>query len=781
MIREENGLFLLQTERTQYMFFRRATGHLEHLYYGERYDGPSAAAMTEKQAFLPGSAVAYAPEYAALNLENLCLEMSTHGKGDLREPLLVVTTADGSRTRDFLYAGHEILPGRDDDSSGLPGSYGTDEEVDTLIITLKDATSGLSLLLRYHVYAHCDVITRSTELVNSCNGSARVSRLLSMQLDLPDGEYAMTTFTGAWAREMGKNTQSVSAAKLVNSTVAGVSSNRCNPFFMIHAKDAGETHGECFAFNLVYSGNHYSVVEQNPYGKVRVLSGINPEGFGWMLQPGERFRTPEAVMAFSASGFSGISVAMHEFVRRHIVRGEWQWRERPILFNSWEASYFDINESLLIRLAKKAKSLGVELFVLDDGWFGARDGEKSSLGDWVENRKKLPGGIAGLAKKVTALGLSFGIWVEPEMVNVDSDLYRAHPDWTVQVPDLPHSEGRHQRILDLANPAVQEYVIHSMHRVFSAGDISYVKWDMNRVFSDWYSPHLAPEEQGGFLHRYVLGLYRVIGMLTSEFPHILFEACASGGNRFDLGMLSFMPQIWASDNTDAVSRLDIQEGYSYGYPPSVMGAHVSGAPNHQTLRRTPADMRYHVASFGLLGYECNLLDFPQERQDAIREETERYKQWRSVFQFGSLYRIPHHRVRSWMAVSADRKRAVLGIFQILVRPNQPDLRICGRGLEETRRYRFYNIPASVSIKEFGDLINTESPVHIRDGSLVQDLAAKFYKLSGETEEYILTGAQIMKGGVSLKQAFIGMGFTDEVRLFQDFASRTYYLEAVEGD
>ena len=782
MIREEDGLFILHTEHTQYLFLLREPGHLEHLYYGERYDGPCAEAMSEKQDFLPGSAIAYSRDESALNLENLCLEMSAHGKGDIREPFLVATTADGSRTRDFLYVRHEIVAGKNDtdNSSGLPGSYGSTDEVDTLIITLKDTTSGLSLVLRYHVYAHCDVITRSAELVNDDTATVRIDRILSTQLDLADGEYAMTTFTGAWAREMGKNTQSVSAAKLVNSTVAGVSSNRSNPFFMIHAKDAGETHGECFAFNLVYSGNHYSVVEQNPYGKVRVLSGINPEGFGWMLQPRERFRTPEAVMAFSASGFSGISVAMHEFVRRHIVRGEWQWRERPILFNSWEASYFDIHESLLVRLAKKAKSLGIELFVLDDGWFGNRNGDTTSLGDWVENRKKLPSGIAGLAKKITTLGLSFGIWVEPEMVNTDSDLYRAHPDWAVQVPDRDHSEGRNQRILDLANPAVQEYVVDSMRRVFSSGDISYVKWDMNRVFSDWYSPYLAPEEQGGFLHRYVLGLYRVLDILAGEFPHILFEACASGGNRFDLGMLSFMPQIWASDNTDAVSRLAIQEGYSYGYPPSVMGAHVSGSPNHQTLRRTPAETRYRTAMFGLLGYECNLLDFPQERQDAIREETERYKQWRSVFQFGSLYRIPHHRVRSWMAVSSDRKRAVLGIFQILVRPNQPDLRIYGRGLDEATRYRFYNIPTGVSIKEFGDLINTESPVHIRDGSLVQDLAAKFYKLPGEKEEYILSGAQIMKGGVSLKQAFIGMGFTDEVRLFQDFASRVFYMEAVEA-
>jgi len=779
MIREENGLFVLRTDHTQYVFYRRETGHLEHLYYGDRYDGSSPEAMCEKQAFLPGSAIGYSPEISALNLENLCLEMSAHGKGDLREPFLVVTTADGSRTRDFLYESHEITPGRDADPSGLPGSYGTADEVDTLAVILKDAASDLSLVLRYHVYAHCDVITRSAELVNGCTEPVRVSRFLSTQLDLPDGEYAMTTFTGAWAREMHRDTQQISGAKLVNSTVAGVSSNRCNPFFMIHGRDTGETHGDCFAFNLVYSGNHYSVAERNPYGKVRILSGINPEGFEWTLKPGERFRSPEAIMAFSSSGFSGISAAMHEFVRHHIVRGAWQWKERPILFNSWEASYFDIHESLLVRLAKKAKSLGIELFVLDDGWFGKRDGDTSSLGDWVENRKKLPAGLRGLSKKITALGLSFGIWVEPEMVNEDSDLYRSHPEWVVQVPGRPHSEGRNQRILDLANPEVQDFIITTMRRVFSSGEISYVKWDMNRVFSDWYSPHLAPEDQGGFLHRYVLGLYRVLETLTGEFPHILFEACASGGNRFDLGMLCYMPQIWASDNTDAVSRLDIQEGYSYGYPPSVMGAHVSGSPNHQTLRRTPAESRYHVATFGLLGYECNLLDFPAGRQDAIRNETERYKQWRSVFQFGALYRIPHYRVRVWMTVSADRKRAVMGIFQILVQANQPDLRIRGCGLDPAMRYRFYNIPAGVSIKEFGDLINTQAPVHIRDGSLVQDLAAKFYKLSGEQEEYLLTGDQIMKGGISLKQAFIGMGHTDEVRLFQDFASRLYYMEAVE--
>ena len=780
MISCHNGVFTLKTKNTCYLFFRRPSGHLEHFHYGEIIQTDEPDALMQKNEFLPGNAIAYSKEDSRLNLENLCLEMSSLGKGDIREPFIEVTLEDGSETLDFLYDHHEIYQGKND-YEGLPSSYGSTDEVETLVVTLKDRNSDLKLELFYHVYETVDVITRSSRLINCSDSSVILKRLLSAQIDFPHHYYSMVTFHGAWAREMEKTVQHCQSGKLVNSTLAGFSSNRANPFFMISGRETTEEYGHCFGFNLVYSGNHYSVAEVSSYGKLRVAAGINPERFSMNLGPGEVFQSPEVVMSYSKEGFTGLSHQMHDFVRNHIVRGQWQWKQRPVLFNSWEASYFKINEKKLSGLAKKAKAVGIELFVLDDGWFGERKNDESSLGDWHVNKKKLPGGLSALSEKINALGMDFGIWVEPEMVNEDSECYRKHPEWAVRIPGKHHSEGRNQMILDLTIKEVQKYVIDAMRKVFSSGNIRYVKWDMNRIFSDHFSPaqFSASEEmdQGSFSHRYILGLYRILETLVAEFPHILFEGCASGGNRFDLGILSYMPQIWASDNTDAISRLSIQEGYSYGYPLSVIGAHVSDCPNHQTLRNVPEKTRYHVACYGLLGYECNLEDASKERLKEIKEEIREYKKWREVYQFGDFYRIPHPDVKSWMVVDKEKKRAVGSIFQTLMKANRPDLIFRGKGLIPDETYHFYNIPITHNVKTFGSLINTASPVHIRDGSLTQDLIAKFYRLEGEKEDCRIRGSVICHRGVSLKQAFIGTGFNEHVRLFQDFSSRTYYMEA----
>ena len=775
MIFCHNGLFTLKTKNTCYLFYRRSSGHLEHFHYGEMIDLEDPEAFMQKNEFLLGNAVAYGKEDPALNLENLSLEMSSLGKGDIREPFLRIIHENGSETSDFLYVNHEILKGKKD-YKDLPSSYGHEDEVETLVVTLKDRNSDLELELLYHVYEEVDVITRSSRMINPGESRVTLERLMSAQIDFHHHDFTMITFTGAWAREMNKTLQPCAGGKLVNSTLAGVSGNRANPFFMIAGRETTEDDGDCYGFNLVYSGNHYSVAESSPYGKLRVATGINPERFSMDLGPGEVFQSPEAVISYSNKGFTGLSHQMHDFIRQHIVRGEWQWKQRPVLFNSWEAAYFKINEKKLLRLAKKAKEVGIELFVLDDGWFGKRNNDESSLGDWHVNRKKLPGGLRGLSEKINSLGLDFGIWVEPEMVSEDSDCYGKHPEWAVKIPGHHHSQGRNQMILDLSNKEVQEYVIDSMGKVFSSGNISYVKWDMNRIFSDVYSPTLEKEKMKSFSHRYLLGLYHVLETLSGEFPHILFEGCASGGNRFDLGMLCYMPQIWASDNTDAISRLTIQEGYSYGYPLSTMGAHVSDCPNHQTLRRTPEKTRYHVACYGLLGYECNLGDASKERLKEIKEEIRDYKKWREVYQFGDFYRISHSNLKSWMVVSKNRKKGVGSLFQILAEAGRPDLVFRGKGLLPDEIYHFYNIPMTHNVKIFGDLINTVSPVHIKDGSVPQDVIAKFYKPEGEKESYYLRGSAICRRGVSLKQAYVGTGFNDKVRVFQDFTSRTYYME-----
>ena len=426
-----------------------------------------------------------------------------------------------------------------------------------------------------------------------------------MLMDMAEIDLTMHTFNGAWAREMGRYDTPVKSGKHINASFTGTSSSRANPFVMFSRPGCTEEYGECFGFNLIYSGNHYEAAEVNGFGKTRITIGINPENFEYMLNPNEDFESPEAVMTFSDKGFNKMSQNMHYFVREHIVRGEWKYKARPVLLNSWEANYFDINEDKLVNLGKAAKDVGIEMLVMDDGWFGERDDDTTSLGDWDVNPKKLPDGLKGICDKINDIGLDFGIWVEPEMVNVKSRLYEAHPDWAMGVPGKPHTEGRSQRILDLTNTEVQNFIIEKMTQVFTSANIAYVKWDMNRIFSDYYAPGLPADRQGEIAHRYYIGLYRVMKELTNRFPHILFEGCSSGGNRFDLGTLCYFPQIWASDNTDALSRADIQNGYSYGYPMSTVSAHVSACPNHQTHRVTPLNTRFNVAAFGVFGYECN--------------------------------------------------------------------------------------------------------------------------------------------------------------------------------
>ena len=802
MIREKNGSFELSTRDTTYVFRIRKNGLLEHVYYGEKIDllgdegilEDQMEALAEKQTYAPGNSLChdqekgFSPEYCGF-------ELSASGKGDVREPMVEIIGRDGVRTLDFVYSGHEISMGKKAFET-LPGSCDEKDQVGQLKIMLEDTWQQLRLELYYWVYEDCNVITRSAVLVNNGEQPVTVERLLSMLVDLEGDNWLVRSFSGAWAREMHANRIQLQGGKYVISSATGTSSNRMNPFFFLEKGDAGEDHGECIGFNLIYSGNHYEAAEVSPYGKTRIVSGVNPAGFSWLLEPGERLEAPEAVMTYSNAGENGMSKNMHAFIREHVVRGNWKKKERPILINSWEAFYFDFNESKLLKLAEKAKDVGVELFVLDDGWFGKRDDDTSSLGDWTENKKKLPHGLNGLAKKINAMGLDFGLWVEPEMVNVDSELYRAHPEWVLEIPGKPHAEGRNQRILDLSNPVVQDYVISEMKRVFSSANISYVKWDMNRIYGDAYSQALPMERQGEVVHRCQIGLYRCMRELTEAFPEILFEGCASGGNRFDLGILCYFPQIWASDNTDALCRAEIQNGYGYGYPQSVIGAHVSSCPNHQTLRVTPLETRFAVASFGILGYECNLIDAKKEDLEAIKIQTELYKKWRSVFQFGTWMRGKTFgkagacngsgvsqlwdgdgNLQEWHCVSEDRSRAVILLLQRFAIPNNHSGRIRAKGLDPEKIYHFENRELKYNVKDFGDLINMVAPIHVKQDSLLHDVVAKYVKMDGEKENYRMRGDVLMRAGVNLKQSFGGTGYNDQIRFFQDGGARLYFLEA----
>ncbi len=784
MIRRLGNGFVLDTELTTYVFSVLPSGHLEHVYYGKKIhikDEKEIAVLSEKRVCLAGNAVAYSPEYPVLGLEDVCLEMSGWGKGDIRQPFVEIIHADGSSTSDFLFADALIQQGKTPLET-LPSSYEENGEVQELIVTLKDQYYQIELQLHYAVFEKQNVITRSAKVINLSEETIVLNRLMSTQLDLSDSEWMMTSFHGAWAREMKKHSVMADGCRIVNESVCGTSSNRANPFVMLSRKTTTEDEGECYGLNLVYSGNHMESVETGAFGKLRFISGIHPETFQFHLEKNESFESPEAVMTYSHQGFNGMSQNMHRFVRECIVRGAWKNKVRPVLLNSWEACYFDINERKLVNLAKAGKEVGIELFVMDDGWFGLRDDDTQALGDWKANPKKLPQGIKGLAQKINELGLQFGIWVEPEMVNVNSELYRSHPNWAIEIPDKPHSESRNQRILDFCNPEVVEYMTKQMEEVFSAGNIAYVKWDMNRIFSDVYSPYLPAKYQKEVSHRYMMGIYRMMDVLMKKFPDILFEGCASGGNRFDLGMLCYFPQIWASDDSDAIYRVEAQTNYSYGYPMSTLTAHVSGCPNHQTLRNTPLTTRFHVAAFGVLGYECHLGEMTKEELKEIKAQIELYKSWREVLQKGSFYRGRNgQNIYEWTCVSCDQSKAVGMVLQKLVQPNTSFETYTPKGLLPDVTYHFSNRQLQFDLKEFGSLVNQVSPIHIKQNSMLHHVASSIIKMKGEVENFDASGELLMNAGVKLKQGFGATGYADDIRFFSDFGSRMYFMEELKKD
>ena len=771
MITKIDNLFILNTENTSYIFRITEALLLEHIYYGKRVNPfPMSDAGKEKHEFPRGSTISYSDDFNNLCLEDLCLEYSSYGKGDIREPFILCEYEDGSVTSDFIYFDYKI--GHDDICKTLPTSYGNDK-LDGLKIVLKEKNRDVYLELYYDVYPECDVITKRINVINKCDDDVRLNRVMSSQLDFDNKDFNFITFSGAWAREMDMNYMPCKTGTVINSSITGTSSSRHNPFVMLAEYNAYENMGDVYGINLVYSGNHYEAVDVNSYDKLRLINGINPNGFNWKLSKGETFEAPEAVLTYSKDGFNGVSNNMHLFINKHIIRGYWKNRIRPIINNSWEAAYFDFNQSRILNMAKAAKEVGVELFVLDDGWFGKRDDDTKALGDWYPNDKKLPEGIEGISSKINEIGLDFGIWVEPEMVNRDSDLYRKHPEYALEHHDINQSLGRNQLILDLTNKEVREHIYNAMKNLFSSGNIKYVKWDMNRIFSDVFSKALPKDRQGEVFHRYVLGLYEILERLQKEFTEILFESCSSGGNRFDLGMLCYMPQVWASDNTDALCRWTIQRGYSYGYPLSAISAHVSDSPNHQTLRKTGIETRFQVACFGNLGYELNIAELSKEEKDAIKKQISWYKEYRNVLQFGEFYRIKEN---SWLTVSDDKKLGVGILFQELAKANFGYLKFKTVNLENDCYYSFKNRIIDTNIMEFGSLINAVSPVHIKNKSTLHNVVSKFVKLNGEVENYFLTGEYLNNVGVKLKAGFSGTGYNEDTRIMPDFSSRLFIME-----
>ena len=768
MISCENNLFVLETEHTGYAFDVLEGGICRHLYYGRRLLQREDYAQTAPQPLFPVGNGALCE--GGVCLENLAQECGSVGWGDLREALVDVVLPAGHRTAKFQFAYFERL----DDAApqGLPFARGGNE---TLKVVLKECSCELYLELYYAVFEAADAIVRWSRLVNDTGAVVTVHRLLSMQLDLPSQDYTLTTFRGAWAREMDKCAQPL-CGKLVWDSVAGISSNRCNPFAMVSTAETGENNGEVWAFNLLYSGNHYGCAMQNAYGGVRVVQGIGE--LNWQLESGESFDAPQAVVAYSNTGFTGVSVCMHTFVKEHIVAPHWKNRERPVLVNSWEALYFKISRAKLLRLAKEAAAVGIELLVVDDGWFVGRSDDTRALGDWTEDKKKLPGGFAGLVKDLKKTGVDLGVWVEPEMVSENSELFRKHSDWI-----LGHRQqamGRNQYVLDLGRSEVCDYIYESVAQLLRSAEIKYIKWDMNRIFTDTQSSALPSQQQGEAAHRYMLGLYSVLNRLTKESPDVLFESCASGGNRADLGMLCYMPQVWASDNTDAESRSHIQSGYSYGYPQSVLGCHVSACPNHQTLRYTPLRSRFQLACIGLLGYELDLCALNAQEKAEIAQQVAFYKQHRALLQFGQFYRVRETQNECfWMAVSSDQSEAIGIHFVRHNLPNQGMTPLRAVGLAKEKIYTMASSTEKARIHEFGSLVNMISPVRLRPGSAVHTLADKMVKLPEKGVEITASGQMFQSAGFYPRQQFSGAGYAEGARVMQDWDSRLYHWKETE--
>lgn len=770
----------LSTAHTSYIMAVLPTGHLQNLYYGPHLRPmQDYTCLAQKDAVGYGSMVSYERAHPNIGLDDQCLEYSGVGKGDFREPAVELTAENGCAVTDFRYRSHKTYKGRKC-IDGLPCATGGEADCETTEVELWDDALDALLTLYYCVYPAQDVITRYARLQNRGGGTLTLRRMMSAQLDLADSAYALVTFDGTWSAERGMNSRPLCEGIFVNDSKMGVSSARHNPFVMLAADGCTERQGRCYGINLVYSGNHSEICEVTYSGKTRLLTGINPSGFSWKLAPGEHFDTPEAVFSFSDEGLNGLSHNLHRFVNDHIIRGMWQNRERPIVINNWEATGFDFTQSKLLAIAKEAAKLGIELFVLDDGWFGGRNDDTSSLGDWFVNEKKLPAGLGGFAEKINKLGMKFGLWVEPEMISENSDLYRAHPDWAVAAPGRTPSMGRNQYLLDLTRAEVRAYLVQTLSAVFSSANIEYVKWDMNRNFSDMYSPSLAPDGQGEFFHRYVLGLYEILKALTERFPAILFESCASGGSRFDLGMLCYMPQTWASDNTDPVCRLSIQQGTSYGYPLSTIGAHVSASPHFSTLRQTPVETRFNVAAFGCLGYELDLTKLSQFDKNAIKEQVAYYKTRRKLFQYGRFYRLhagTDAKKPVWLCVSPDEKQAVAGLFQFAALPGKGREVLRLEGIDRACDYAVTGRMQFVNVKALGELINSVLPVEIRGDGIIHTVLSEHYMLTMCDERYRAGGDLLCGYGIRLAHRFSGTGYNDEICLFGDYYSRLYDIQA----
>ena len=665
----ENRTFHLQSKNTSYIIQIIKDGYLAHLYWGNKiknYNGSNPIAFIDR-GFSPNPD----PLDRTFSLDTIPCEYPAYGNGDFRTPAYQVQLENGSTVTDLRFKSHKIYNGKPT-LEGLPSTYAlNNNDCETLEINLEDTLTSLNVTLIYTLFNNLNVISRSVRFSNNGNKSLKLLRALSASVDFRDNEFELITLYGSHTNEKNiARRPIVSGIQMVDSC-RGASSPQQAPFLALVRKNTTEDNGEVYSFNLVYSGNFIAQAQLDPYGNTRVNMGINPFDFSWLLEPNESFQTPEVIMTYSSNGLNGMSEIHHNLYTNHLCRGKFKNKARPILINNWEATYFDFNSEKIKEIIKSSNELGIELFVLDDGWFENRNNDLSSLGDWIVDKVKLPNGLEELVDYATSLGMEFGLWFEPEMISENSNLFRSNPDWCIHVPNRKPIVGRNQLILDLSRKEVCDYLISSLSSILSNNKITYVKWDMNRHMTDIGSPSLPIERQRETAHRYMLGLYYILETLTSKFPNVLFEGCSSGGGRFDAGMLYYMPQTWTSDNTDAICRLKIQYGTSLVYPPITMGCHVSTSPNHQVGRVTPLETRAHVAMSGNFGYELDLTSLSLEEKKIIKEQVSFYKEIRNIIQFGRFHRILspfEFNEAAWNFVSKNQEEFVAFYFKILSEP-----------------------------------------------------------------------------------------------------------------
>lgn len=685
-VNASNRLFHLQTKHTSYVFHVIEDGSLGQLYYGPKipFKDDYANLNTREEHDCTNTRTDEDVEFQA---ELLKQEYAGLGKGDYRYPAFQITYPNGSRTSEFQYRDYELKDGKER-LTGLPSTF-ADDSNDSQTLTVKLADGDLELQLHYTVFADEDVIVRSTTFVNH-GKTVFLNRALSAQLDLPDANYDFIQFAGSWSRERHLHRSHLHPGTQSISSLRTASSHQENPFFMLARPHTDNNQGAVFGFNFVYSGNFLDSVEVDQFDTTRVLIGINPDEFGWKLNSGDSFQTPEVIFSYTDNGFNALSQQLGAFYAQHLINPHFAYQERPILINNWEATFMDFTEDKLMPIVERAKELGIEMFVLDDGWFGHRDDDRSSLGDWFVDEKKFNHGIAGFAKRVHDLDMKFGLWFEPEMISIDSKLYQTHPEWMIKTPGRGQTPGRHQFVLDMSRKEVVDYLFELMSHIIQDAKLDYIKWDMNRNITEMYGADLPADQQLEFSHRYILGVYDLYDRLTKAFPDVLFESCASGGGRFDLGMMYYAPQAWCSDDTDAVERIKIQDGTSYGYTPSMWGAHVSAVPNDQVGRLTSIDTRAKVAYFGAFGYELDVTELSDEEQATIKQQVAFYKQYRKLFQFGTFYRLEtpdtSDNVYGWETVSPDKQTAIGMRYQILNGANPAYIRYYFKGLDPERHY-----------------------------------------------------------------------------------------------